>query len=479
MAPRAAITACLCMPLAAVLQGVDAERAVRCGGLQDCEGTAQESVLLQSKVSLHGELQEAPDSEEQEEEDYWMLEAPDSVEQEEEEDWMLELTLDHEWLAGGDSSDAAFANLSVEEKATFVDAMHKKADEICEEDEEAVQERNVWIKRFKSIHQKAVHYLKSHRGGFIPKDAHASRRHKGAGEIAGLYTFGAPGTALHPLSNPLSTDGKFPGLRVITQRLEKVRGIYRRFHDPVSFFGGLVGLKHPHMDLLLLSVNQTPWVQNASRSTSRFPRSDMAFWLDGHSQETYADTWLPHKERFDPKAYEMLFLSRAVNPNINKHKIELVAQEAQKVGWNLVAQSRSEAWNMADFVVLDNTSLFQHPETLACTLAFTPTHDATQWLANLKVRGSTFCGIPYVHRGFRNQLRRAMLASGWAAQILPALTACKELYVAGHSLGAGQAQLAAACLQRAPAEDEVGWSDYKRLAWTPGTNTPRRLPALV
>jgi len=112
-------------------------------------------------------------------------------------------------------------------------------------------------------------------------------------------------------------------------------------------------------------------------------------------------------------------------------------------------------------------------------LAFTPTHHTTQWLVNLRFVPTKFCGIPNVHKGFRNQVRRAIRSSSWAQQMRPALAACSKLYVAGHSLGGAQAQLVAACLQRAPARGEDGWEDYKYLLWVPNATLTRTLPSLV
>jgi len=99
---------------------------------------------------------------------------------------------------------------------------------------------------------------------------------------------------------------------------------------------------------------------------------------------------------------------------------------------------------------------------------------------NLRFAPASFCGIPNVHRGFRNQVRRAIRSEMWKTEIQPKLAACSKLYVAGHSLGGGQAQLVAACLQRAPAKGEDGWQDYQHLRWVPNsTAAATALPAMV
>jgi len=107
------------------------------------------------------------------------------------------------------------------------------------------------------------------------------------------------------------------------------------------------------------------------------------------------------------------------------------------------------------------------------------THDLTHWLVNLRFVPRSFCGIPNVHMGFRNQVRRVIRSKLWTQDMQPALASCAELYLTGHSLGAAQAQLVAACLQRAPAEGEPGWEDYKYLVWTPSQETAKVLPSIV
>jgi len=325
--------------------------AAGCSALPIGEELAHDSILLQSMFSV-GSKSDGADA------------MRNKTDEDDEEDWMLEETLAHEWLSGGGASDREFNRLSEEEREEFAKAAHHAADEIAKEgQEEASSERQAWVEKFQTEHQAAVKQLRAHptwrRMRPLP-----CRRVAGAGEISGLYTYGAPGAALSPLINPQRKDGKMPGMRVMTQRLEMVRGILRVYHDPFSFFAGLVGHKHAHMDALVLSVNKTaPQVHRASWATSLYPRSDMAFWTRGHKQDTYEAALLPHKDTFDPKVHEMLFVARAVDPSVNKYSIEKNAEEARQVGWNLVAQSTSKKLHAFDVIHLDNTSLFQDPAT--------------------------------------------------------------------------------------------------------------------
>jgi len=248
----------------------------------------------------------------------------------------------------------------------------------------------------------------------------------------------------------------------------------------VPWFAGLVGMKHTNMDLLILPVGYTPELHATSDDVVLRPRSDMAFWINGHFQTTYYRELEAHKDKFDVKAWTMLHMSRAVQPDTNKNSTAGNAHWAAKVGWNLVAQSVNCNLGKTELIFRDNTSLYQDPVTKACTLSFVGTHHITQWLVNLRFRRGKFCGIPNVHRGFRNQVRRVITSKKWTEEMKPALASCPALYITGHSLGAAQAQLVAACLQRAPAEGQEGWEDYQHLVWTPPpAEAVRLLPPLV
>lgn len=485
-----------------------------CRGRGECshkghKDTAQDSVLLQSKYSMQSETSsgnaitggrlsteadrlhdngvEADFDEELEQEELQQameeqgLEPAEELDEELADDWMMEVTLDNQWIAGGGISDTEYNALSESEKGEFVVAMHDKDEDILKEGEdEALHEQEAWRQQFGTEHQTAVAFVRR-RPELTRLSADSCQRYEGAGAISGLYTFGSPGTALSPLSNVRQEDSKFPGLRCVTQRVEHVMRIKRTFHDPVPFVAGLIGMKHPHMDMLVLpvNVNSTAEFKTASREVSSIPRSDFGFWIAGHFQDIYLSQLDPIKGAYGGKPWEMLLLTQAVSPYINGNSIEGNAQEAAKAGWNLVATSMNEKLSEGDIIYQDNTSLYQHPETQACALALVGTHHITQWLVNLRFRPSIFCGIRNVHIGFRNQVRRVIRSSGWSKDVLPTLSACSELHITGHSLGGAIAQLIAACFQRAPPEGEDGWEDYQHLIWTPDAKMVRTLPKLA
>jgi len=468
-----------------------------CHGSERCTAPTQpalarDSVLLQAKLDKLADVSRKPaDSSEsvgtlsndndvhEEVTGTWRWWRGGKKEQEEKfEDWVLETSEDNEWIAGGDSGDVDFANLSKKEKLRFKKAARVDADVVMREGgEEALGERNAWRQSFKTEHKEAVRTLRRY-PILMDWGQQPCRQHEGAGEISGLYTFGAPATALTSIKNPRSPDGKFPGLRMLNQRIRKIFGIQRQYSDPVSFISGLVGMKHPHMDTLAMPVGHDPILYNASRQTSAFPRSDMAFWIAGHFQTLYAEQLEPVYEKYDSMAFTMLYLSKAVSPPFNNFTRELNAAEAAKAGWNLVAQSTNDELWEGDMVFQDNSSLYQDPVTQACALSFVGTHHITHWMVNMKFFQSTFCGIPNVHKGFANQVRRVIRSKSWTADIKPALEACPSLYIVGHSLGGAQAQLVAACLQRAPAKGEDGWEDYQHLVWVPDASKVRTLPKL-
>jgi len=444
-------------------------------GPKAAQGLARESVLLQSVYDVRVERNGPSDL------------SPSVRAQIDDDDWMMELSFDHQWVAGGGRDDLPYQKLTANEKGKFKVMAKQASDEITAEGgAEALMERQEWRRKFSHEHQRAVKYLQEH-PEVRAQEAPSRKRHAGAGEISGLYTFGAPGTSLSPLKDPQRADGKFLGIRCITQKTRNVWRFARIYSDPITFLAGVMGLKHPYMNHLTLPVGSASELHYASTSNCRFPRSDFGFWVRGHFQDIYTEQLAPVKDKYDPKLWEMLFLARAVDPStaVNKSTAEEFTQaatgrEARKVGWNVVAQSKYTKLSWFDRVIYkDNVTLFQQPETQACALAFVPTHHISHWLANLRFTPSNFCGLSWIHKGFRDQVRRAIRSPGWSERVKPALAACKEIYVTGHSLGAGQAQLVAACLQRAPAEGEDGWEDYKHFAWTPSAETARTLPALV
>jgi muconolactone delta-isomerase len=394
------------------------------------------------------------------------------------DNWMMERGMDHEWLAGGGADDMEFQAMTPEHKKVFMKEAHRIADEVCKRDKESENLRAIWKSKYDSEHQKAVTMMENQQDRMTAWKARKSQRMERAGEVAGLWTTGSPGAAMHALENPLRSDGLWPGLRVITQMREVADGVTRHFHDPVSFLAGLVGLQHPHMDLLILSGHKEPDKHGASSHTSLKPRSDMAFWVEGHYQDTYRNILTPHKSSVEDMMIAMQILGEAVTPYINLGLRKKVASHAATAGWNLVAQSKMTKLHWLDPTTLDNVSLFQEPDTKECALAFVPTYHISQILVDLRALPATFCGIPNVHKGFRNQVRRAISAPAWQEVMKPAMNACTKLHLAGHSLGAGQAQLFAACLQRAPAKGEPGWDDYSKMAYIPDENAPRLLPAI-
>jgi len=291
---------------------------------------------------------------------------------------------------------------------------------------------------------------------------------------------------MSPLRNPLRADGVFPGQRVFTERVERILGMPFRFHDPVSFVANLVGLSHPVMDALAVDVGGggAPefLASSGSGSLAAWPVEDLSFWINGHEIRTYIRYLKAYAQPFNVRSYQMAVLASAVYPNRNPTLAD-VAGAAGVVGWNVVARSKpaplmGEIDSVKEVIVADQATLFQEPTSLACAIAFVGTHDITQWVVDLNFVSSEYCGINGVHEGFRNQLQRVTNAPDFSASLQPALASCKDLYVVGHSLGAAQAELYAACIQRAPKMGEAGWEDYQFIAWTPSA-TPKLLPAMV
>merc|ERR1719436_152482 len=104
------------------------------------------------------------------------------------------MMLDREWLASSPSGEDELSKLSSERKAEFVKAAHQQADAILVEGEaEAAEERQIWSKKWETVHGRAVRKVQRY-PEWAAELPNSCRRHPGAGEIAGLYTFGGPGT---------------------------------------------------------------------------------------------------------------------------------------------------------------------------------------------------------------------------------------------------------------------------------------------
>lgn len=306
----------------------------------------------------------------------------------------------------------------------------------------------------------------------MPEPAVSSQvatRAAGAGQVSGLWTWGTPGVTRSPLRNAMRGDGVFPGARVVHEGQIWYLFSYVTVHDPVCFITEVVGLTHPVMDALIVPTQKSkvPELVGASFATT-VPRCELAMWVVGHSMWYYQNSIQPYVAPYNEEVSTMGWFANAVYSSQYGSSQESLAAAAGRMGWSLVVRTQSDG---------DFTHLFQLPSSLRCVLSFTGTQDLLNWFSNLDIRLGSFCGLQGVHQGFANELRRRTQAADWNAKMTPALAACAEVDVVGHSLGGALASLFAACASLAPPTGSPGAEDYLPMSWQP--QEPRLLPALA
>lgn len=145
--------------------------------------------------------------------------------------------------------------------------------------------------------------------------------------------------------------------------------------------------------------------------------------------------------------------------------------DVQNRGWQLVGTANHEGG-----VILGGPQvahLIQHPSTLDCVLTFQYTMTRADWWNNLAIVSKSFCGrAEKVHGGLANALKLTVNSTEWQANIRPNLKYCAKVISVGHSQGAAQAELFAACVNQNPNND----GSYNSIKWTRAT--PKRLPGV-
>jgi hypothetical protein len=168
---------------------------------------------------------------------------------------------------------------------------------------------------------------------------------------------------------------------------------------------------------------------------------------------------------------------------------DVVDDLVKKYGWRLVDTAFVNA-SESGAGGAQVSHLIQQPDTLECLMTFQGSSSYQDWVGNLDVAKSHFCGLvdPYercddklsrnpcrvrkprgsfVHRGFRNHFRRMVQSDEWQRNIRPNLQFCSTVSVTGHSLGAALSELFTACSAKAPRPREYGYDeDYKYISWT-------------
>lgn len=331
----------------------------------------------------------------------------------------------------------------------------------------------------------------------------------GRGRVEELYTFGSPATAFDPLYDATTADGCIAGLRVYTKAVRFSPGVHQMFAitDPVAWITNGVNMNHPHMDSLeALQYNDIKNPVKKCGTNYKDPKPDGYFWIHGHL--IYPRIMSHHKQAIEgtvsngvaPNNLEMdvrrrLSPAQTVEEKVQKaytmahftfmnyKETQMIAPDASDWGWHLVGRAcavsdkgtasgvlgltlkegsylDSTARTFVD-ACKDHTILYQHNTTMECALVFEGSDDTFDWFANLNFAYEPFCGLGYVHAGFRAKLLRMVGGVDYAQVIRPHLKKCSSVTVAGHSLGGAQAELFTACANRLLKKGDDGYPDYR------------------
>lgn len=291
-----------------------------------------------------------------------------------------------------------------------------------------------------------------------------------AGEVAGLYTFGAPSSALPALRNHRQEDGCFPGYRIYNE--ERTAGwFYGYYHktDPVAWLSTsrlYYYKKHALMKSMALRTFDMdhPVVNPCGDKEADLPARDAYYWVNGHSSTLYKKH--AQNQQHYPKVKTMsnfAFMSYdKTAASVMKKSAEINPQR-----WNLVGRALSTD---------DPSNLLQDPITLECVLTFAGTDDMSDAITDLAAHGVSFCGFDGVHMGFAAETKRIVAQPSFQENIRSLLPKCRKVYAVGHSLGGAVAELFTACVHHSPGSGEAGYDDFKSMDWEKAS--PERLPEL-
>jgi hypothetical protein len=264
------------------------------------------------------------------------------------------------------------------------------------------------------------------------------------GIVDELYTFGAPKVSAPEYENFASSDGCFPGYRVVNVIEKAIWDV-----DVVPAGMATLSYVHPNIPTLLLNQKGGSTVRDCGDNpkTGSVPNADL------HDKSLYVS----RSEAFGDAA---LSASAVVGLELSyEADLNTVRSEARKHGWRLVGSASAGE---------DVSHLFQHPGTLACQISFEGSDTPDDFITDAKVKKVKFCGRGGVHLGFSNELKRLASNSDWQTNVKSKLSGCSSVTATGHSLGGAVATLFAGCVNSA----KDGDADYDKLAFSRGSAVP-------
>jgi len=272
------------------------------------------------------------------------------------------------------------------------------------------------------------------------------------GEVDGLVTVGAPAGSDPGMPYPRTSDGCFPGLRIVAAR-ELIWG--QQQVDIVPPLTTPLGFAHPHMRAAKIFIGSDRIDFASCGEEFDSPAIEIPSGQLHNEEEVY----FPETPKYDLGSLANL-AAKVSLPQSTSSNPEEVNQAIRPYGWHLVASA---------FDGNSMSHLMQNPSSLECFLTFRGSKSFQDWTGNLQIRKVDFCGLPQkVHNGFRNNLKGIVASADWQQKIRPALPACSKVYAVGHSLGGITAQFLAACAAQAPVSGQKGYEDYALIGWTRG-----------
>lgn len=295
----------------------------------------------------------------------------------------------------------------------------------------------------------------------------------GNASVQAVFSFGAPGTANPPLTNLLSQDGCFQGLRSYT---EDVLG-------PATHQVDAAAISSPYAHAKMATA-----VLHWDADSTYAPCPDAATdWPSDQQGNEFAEWRLHWQESYEPRLRALtvdgqkssaeepfksailgVLLAFKTYDNVNNTKDDV---HAKFPAWKLVAQETvvSGSGGLYDE---DPVMLFQDSETLDCMLTIAGINYFGKELGSaMEVQLGGFCGFESVHDGYRDQMRQ--LGDILWPRLRPKLGQCRTVSCSGHSMGGALCELFAACANSQRTSDP----DYQKLTWTPAK--PAALPEIT
>jgi len=296
------------------------------------------------------------------------------------------------------------------------------------------------------------------------------------GYVEAMYTYGAPATAKPALTNLMSEDGCFKGLRSYNE--DVISGGVTKEVD-----AGAISNFYPHSKIATAVLHQDGESIYVPCKAGDDPAT---LWPNDNDGGVFADWTLHWEDDYTP---------RLLNVQVEQHNVSalepfhqaylfvllayktydstahaLPAIHARLPGWKLVA-TETRIQGSGGLYDEDPVLLVQDSKSLDCALVFTGTNNIDNELGtSMTTYGAGYCGFAQVHDGYKNELWD-ITHDLWPG-LRPKLSKCNKVYCVGHSLGGSLCEIFTACANSQRFTDP----DYQNQMWSKGT--PEAMPEI-